>query len=99
MRVTDKIKPIHPFAARMAPEIAFDALIGLSKNAIVLDPMSGSGTVLKTVSELGYNALGFDIYPLSILMSKAWTTVVNPKEFLKRADDIFKKAYELPLKD
>ncbi len=30
-KIIEKIKPIHPFAARMAPEIAFEALKGLKK--------------------------------------------------------------------
>ena len=47
--ITKKVKPIHPFAARMAPEIAFEALEGLSNNSLVLDPMSGSGTDRKSV--------------------------------------------------
>ncbi len=74
MNNIEKIKPIHPFAARMAPEIAFEALKGLKKKSTVLDPMVGSGTVLRTVSEHGYKGIGFDIDPLAVLMSKAWTT-------------------------
>jgi hypothetical protein len=34
----ERLRPIHPFAARMAPEIAFEALKGLKKSAIILDP-------------------------------------------------------------
>lgn len=92
-----KIKPIHPFAARMAPEIAFDALKALPVGATVLDPMSGSGTVLRTISELGFNGIGFDVDPLAVLMSKAWTTKVSSKRFLKRADYIVKKAEKIKL--
>ena len=54
----EKIKPIHPFAARMAPEIAFEALKGLQKSSTVLDPMVGSGIVLRTVSEHGFKGIG-----------------------------------------
>lgn len=92
MNVTRKIKPIHPFAARMAPEIAFDALKDLTKQSIVLDPMAGSGTVLRTISELGYNGIGFDIDPLSVLMSKAWTTPINEKFFLQKTNQIINNA-------
>jgi tRNA G10 N-methylase Trm11 len=36
------LKPIHPFPARMAPEIALAATAKLPTGSIVLDPMSGS---------------------------------------------------------
>ena len=44
MHSKKKIKPIHPFPARMAPELAIDALHLLPKGSLVLDPMAGSGT-------------------------------------------------------
>lgn len=92
MKIKEKLKPIHPFAARMAPEIAFEALQGLEDKAIILDPMVGSGTVLRTISSLGYNGLGIDIDPLAVMMSKAWTTRIHDKNFLKKANDVIKRA-------
>lgn len=92
-----KIKPIHPFAARMAPEIAFHALNGLPAGATVLDPMAGSGTVLRTISQLGFNGLGFDIDPLSVLMSKAWTTKISEKGLIKKAEQIVAEAHNLKM--
>lgn len=92
-----KIKPIHPFAARMAPEIAFAVLKDLRKGSTVLDPMSGSGTVLRTVSQYGHNGLGFDIDPLSVMMSKVWTTIYNPKNLLIKSQEIINEAKELKL--
>ena len=71
MNITKKVKPIHLFAARMAPEIAFNALEGLPEDSLVLDPMAGSGTVLRTISEFGFRGVGIDIDPLSVLMAKA----------------------------
>lgn len=99
MKITSKIKPIHPFAARMAPEIAFEALDGLMKKSLVLDPMAGSGTVLRTISELGYKGIGFDVDPLSVLMSKAWTSKINETSFLKKSDSILSTAINLSQKD
>jgi tRNA G10 N-methylase Trm11 len=92
-----KIKTIHPFAARMAPEIAFEALKGLKKNSTVLDPMVGSGTVLRTVSEHGYNGIGFDIDPLAVLMSKAWTTPFNPEKIKSKAEELIDEVNGLTL--
>lgn len=95
--ITDKIKPIHPFAARMAPEIAFEALKGLKKTSTILDPMVGSGTVLRTVSELGYKGIGFDIDPLAVLMSKVWTTSFNSEKIKLIAKQIIDEVNRLDL--
>lgn len=94
-----KIIPIHPFAARMATEIAFNALDGLSKDCTILDPMAGSGTVLRTISALGYNGIGIDIDPLAVLMSTAWTTQINEKGFLGKVNQILNRAKQLKSKE
>ena len=83
----------------MAPEIAFEALTGLKKGSTVLDPMAGSGTVLKTITKKKLNGIGFDIDPLAVLMTKAWTANINPKRFLKRSRDILETAKGLRLSD
>jgi len=56
---------VHPFPARMAPELAFESLRHLKAGSIVLDPMSGSGTVLRQASDMGHSAIGFDMDPLA----------------------------------
>lgn len=67
---------IHPFPARMAPELALDALTSLKKGDVVLDPMTGSGTVLQQARSLGLRSLGFDLDPLAVLISRVSTTLV-----------------------
>lgn len=74
------IKPIHPFPARMAAEIALGELESLAPGSLVLDPMAGSGTVLRAASEWGHQAVGFDVDPLAVLMAKVWTTPIEPDE-------------------
>ena len=76
--------PIHPFPARMAPEIALDALSDLPAGSTVLDPMCGSGSVLLSALERGHPAVGVDLDPLAVLLSKVWTTPIQP-EHLRRA--------------
>lgn len=71
------IRPIHPFPARMAPELALEYLQELAVGSIVLDPMAGSGTVLRHASELGHEAVGFDLDPLAVLISRVWSTPVD----------------------
>ncbi len=68
---------IHPFPARMAPEIALEAIERLPRGASVLDPMAGSGTVLRTAINSGHPAIGYDVDPLAVLMSRVWVTPVD----------------------
>lgn len=68
---------IHPFPARMAPELALKALALVPEGGVVLDPMVGSGTVIRQASDLGRQAIGFDMDPLAVLMSRVWTTPVE----------------------
>lgn len=70
-------RPVHPFPARMAPGLALDSLSSLLPGSVVLDPMSGSGTVLRQAAELGHTAFGYDVDPLAVLMARVWTTPVD----------------------
>src|SRR4051794_7160929 len=70
-------KTIHPFPARMAPELALEKLSDLAAGSVVLDPMAGSGTVVRQATELGHSAMGFDMDPLAVLMTKVWTTPLD----------------------
>jgi len=84
--------PIHPFPARMAPEIALEAL-GTGDQALkVLDPMSGSGTVLAVARAKGHRAYGMDIDPLAVLLSRTWTRRIQPEETLDAASAAQKEA-------
>ncbi len=76
---------IHPFPARMAPEIALAAIKPLRHGSVILDPMAGSGTVLRSASEQGHRALGFDVDPLAVLMSRVWTAPVDTSVLLSEA--------------
>jgi SAM-dependent methyltransferase len=89
------IRPIHPFPARMAPELAINSLVRLNPNSIVLDPMAGSGTVVRHASELGFQSIGFDMDPLSVLMARAWTTEVIDEEIERLAVDVISEARDM----
>ena len=73
------IRSIHPFPARMAPELALEKLQDIDQKGLVLDPMAGSGTVLRQATDLGHRAVGFDMDPLAVLMTRVWTTAVDEK--------------------
>jgi hypothetical protein len=83
---------VHPFPARMAPEIAFGSLRSLEPGSTVLDPMSGSGTVLRQANELGLAAIGFDMDPLAVLMSRVWTTPVSVSSVAAAAEHVIHEA-------
>lgn len=98
-----KIRSIHPFPARMAPDLALDSLGKLAPGSIVLDPMAGSGTVLRQALALGHEAVGFDLDPLAVLMSRVWTTPVDDAAIevelasvLEEADMIDLRGLKLP---
>lgn len=80
--------PVHPFPARMAPDVALDIVTECRAPLCVLDPMSGSGTVLAIARSKGHRAVGVDIDPLAVLISRVWTTAIDREEVRKRAADV-----------
>lgn len=86
------MKPVHPFPARMAPDLALERLALLPRGSRVLDPMVGSGTVLRQAISLGHSAIGFDMDPLAVLMTKVWTTPVADITISKHASKVIDEA-------
>jgi tRNA G10 N-methylase Trm11 len=76
----------------MAPEIVFSRLAKLPAGSVVLDPMSGSGTVLRAAAELGHDCIGFDLDPLAVLMARVWTTPINTETLNQRAVELVETA-------
>jgi len=93
-----QIRSIHPFPARMAPELALASLGDLEAGSTVLDPMAGSGTVLRQALALGHSAIGFDMDPLAVLMSKVWTTPVSTKHIDKELRSVLLDSQSLDLR-
>src|ERR1035441_654176 len=63
--------PVHPFPARMAPELALARLPRrLDEGLRVLDPMMGSGTIPVLASLQGYRAVGVDSDPLAVIIAR-----------------------------
>jgi len=88
--------PIHPYPAMMIPQVAGRLLDGYGKrNAVVLDPFCGSGTVLLEAVVRGHNAYGIDINPLSLLISKVKTTPLNPGLLEEELEKILKKTLSI----
>jgi DNA modification methylase len=83
---------VHPFPARMAPGIAVDIIEPAKKPMRILDPMMGSGTVLAVARAKGHKAIGIDIDPLAVLISKVWTTSIDVKEVQEKAIEVLARA-------
>jgi len=74
-------RALHPFPARMAPEVALSAVGQSSRSLRVLDPMCGSGTVLSLGVRHGHRVVGYDLDPLAVLMASVATQHVSTTEF------------------
>ena len=87
--------PIHPFPARMAPDIAQEFLDLVPEGGRVLDPMCGSGTVLRSAVEASVDCTGVDIDPLAVLMSRVWVTPLASSKIVDAAYDVVHRAKNL----
>lgn len=76
----------------MAPGIALEALSNSRRPLRVLDPMSGSGTVLAVARAKGHRAFGVDIDPLSVLLAGVWTRTVDAAEANDKAAEVLSRA-------
>ena len=84
--------PIHPFPARMAPELVRRSLEMVPERGYVLDPMCGSGTVARTAVEAGLQCVGSDIDPLAVLMARVWTTPLDTSQVVAQAESLVRSA-------
>lgn len=64
-------RSVHPFPARMAPELAEAQLEGLPAGRVLLDPMMGSGTFVLSAAARGHHAIGVDSDPLAHIITAA----------------------------
>ena len=83
---------VHPFPARMAPGLALDVIAECDRPLRILDPMSGSGTVLAVARSKGHHAVGVDLDPLAVLISRVWTTAVDIKAVQDTAANVLEYA-------
>jgi hypothetical protein len=71
MTTTATRKHVHPFPARMAPEIALGKIDKLTRpGERVLDPMCGSGTVVRLAAEHERVGIGVDLDPLAVKITR-----------------------------
>ena len=90
-----KIRPIHPFPARMAPSIVWESLPREEKPLRILDPMAGSGTTLVVAKAKGHKAIGYDTDPLATLIARAWCSDVDAERLVAKAQKVLDRAQEI----
>lgn len=83
---------VHPFPARMAPELALDVVEKCGRALRILDPMSGSGTVLAIAQANRHHAIGIDKDPLAVLISRVWTTAIDRVALMEKAATVLDEA-------
>lgn len=87
---------LHPFPARMAPEVALNKIRLLTQqDDLVLDPMCGSGTVVRLAAEQGRRSIGADLDPLAILITRSTCSPGWSLDLETRADDLVRRAQRL----
>lgn len=94
-----RVEPIHRwfvFPHSYAPQLVrrlladFDARVG----ATVLDPCCGAGTTLVEAQELGMRAIGLDLLPIAVLVSRAKTSRPSRRLFEAALDRAVASALE-----
>jgi DNA modification methylase len=83
----------------MAPELALAAMQGLAPGARILDPMSGSGTVLRHASLSGHRSVGFDLDPLAVLVSRVSSRKVHIGKVAALGNDVLERVARRRLND
>lgn len=89
-------KSVHAFPARMAPEIALEKIELLTEpGGTVLDPMCGSGTVVRLAGEAERYAIGADVDPLAVLITRTACYGSWAKNLAARAEAVLERASRL----
>lgn len=96
-KISARQRYIHPFPARMAPEIAINSIKDLRQGEKILDPMAGSGTVLQYAALNKLKPIGFDLDPLAILLSTVITQKINIKRLKELSKTVISKAKKITL--
>lgn len=70
---------IHEYRGKFFPQLVRSLIntVGLPSGAVVLDPMCGSGTTNCEARVLGMKTLGLDLNPLSVLVARAKTGLID----------------------
>ena len=78
---------IYPYRGKFHPQLvrALLNLVGVRRGDLVLDPFVGSGTTALEASLLGVRALGVDVSPLCVLLTRVKTGSVSALAAVRHA--------------
>jgi len=86
----------HSFPAKFPPQLPAKFISNLTApGEVVLDPMMGSGTTVLEAYLAGRKAIGFDIDPLALKISKVKTTPLKKNEIKKVGRTIIETSRQL----
>jgi len=82
---------VYPYKGKFHPQMirALLNIIKIKEGETLLDPFVGSGTAVLEAQLLGIDAVGVDISPLCVLISKVKTESVNILEEIKKYKDFY----------
>lgn len=98
--VQNKKEPIHRwfyYKEGYSPELVADLIKKFNLNSPILDPFAGTGTTLLACKQNNIDAIGFDITPLAVFVTKV--KLETNYDFDELRDEIIKltnKRYEKP---
>lgn len=82
---------VHPFPARMAPELVEQQLDGFKGHRVVLDPMMGSGSFIIAAARRGHFAIGVDSDPLTHVIARTAAGCYDASLVIEEASRIVKR--------
>ena len=82
LRTAKYTHTLHRFPGKFVPQVAREllSLVGATDQSLIGDPFCGSGTSLVEASISGIPIVGVDLDPLAVLISRAKTMVLSPKQ-------------------
>ena len=83
---------VHPFPARMAPELVESHLATLPEQSVLLDPMMGSGSFVLQAASRGHRVIGVDSDPLARIITVAAVGDYEQKSLMQSAEAIVRLA-------
>lgn len=90
------IHGIYPYRGKISALDAAQIIKQLPKNATLLDPFCGSGTIVYEAQKFGLNAIGFDMNPLAIDLSRGKiSTHLKKDEIINQCEELINRAKKL----
>jgi len=91
----NSIHGLYPYRGKISAIDAQQIIHQLPHKGTLLDPFCGSGTIIYEAQQWGLTAIGVDLNPLAIILSKAKTQPLNITSTLRSTKEIIKNAKNL----